>query len=137
MASGLSTTIDINKRVQSQWRELSSICPSRAYRSCEGVNRGTWTDTQRTQFSPLTFNGLGAWSTFKMTTFDKGGARRQRGGDSWFLLLRDYQRRLRVPIRIFDDGDGTYTGAVHFLFPGNYTLWGWLYYSDCHGLQVR
>ena len=71
-----------------------------------------------------------------MTTFDKGGERRQKGGDSWYLLLRDYNQRLRVPIRIFDDGDGTYTGAVHFLFPGNYTLWGWLYYSDCHGLQV-
>ena len=71
-----------------------------------------------------------------MTTFDKSGARRQKGGDSWFLLLRDYDQRLRVSVRIFDDGDGMYTGAVHFLFPGNYTLWGWLYYSDCHGLQV-
>ena len=72
-----------------------------------------------------------------MTTFDKNGKRRKKGGDSWYLLLRDYQQRLRVPIRLFDDGNGTYTGGVHFLFPGNYTLWGWLYYSDCHGLQVR
>ena len=132
----MSTSLDVDKRMRSQWQELAAICPNRNFTSCENITRSVWSDVQRTKISPLTFNGLGAWSTFKVSTFDKGGERRARGGDSWFLLLRDYQQRLRLPIRIFDDGNGTYTGAVHFLHPGNYTLFGWLYYSDCHGLQV-
>ena len=133
----MSASLDVDKRIRSQWQELAAICPNRNFTLCENVTRSVWSDVQRTKISPLTFNGLGAWSTFKVSTFDKGGVRRTRGGDSWYLLLRDYQQRLRLPIRIFDDGDGTYTGAVHFLHPGNYTLFGWLYYSDCHGLQVR
>ena len=132
----MSTSLDVDKRMRSQWQELAAICPNRNFTSCENITRSVWSDVQRTKISPLTFNGLGAWSTFKVSTFDKAGTRRTRGGDSWYLLLRDYQQRLRLPIRIFDDGDGTYTGAVHFLHPGNYTLFGWLYYSDCHGLQV-
>ena len=132
----MSTSLDVDKRVRSQWQELAAICPNRNFASCENITRSVWSHQQWTKISPLTFNGLGAWSTFKVSTFDKAGTRRTRGGDSWYLLLRDYQQRLRLPIRIFDDGDGTYTGAVHFLHPGNYTLFGWLYYSDCHGLQV-
>lgn len=128
--------IDIDKRVRSQWRELTTACPRRNYSSCENADRSIWSDASKAKFSELSFKGIGKWSTFKMSTFSKIGGRRTRGGDSWFLLLRDYQQRLRVPVRIFDDSDGTYTGAVHFLHPGNYTLFGWLYYSDCNGLQV-
>lgn len=127
---------DMDKRVRSQWMVLTTACPRRNFSSCESIDRSGWTDGPMSSFSKLSFKGLGQWSTFTMSTYAKNGAKKTAGGDSWFLLLRDYNQRLRLPIRIFDNNDGTYTGAVHFLHPGNYTLVGWLYYSDCHGLQV-
>ena len=127
---------EIDRRVRSQWKELAAACPSRNFSSCETADRNGWTDGPMTMVSELSFKGLGKWSTFTMNTYARNGAKKTRGGDSWFLLLRNYQQRVRVPIRIFDNTDGTYTGAVYFLHPGNYTLFGWLYYSDCHGLQV-
>lgn len=48
----------------------------------------------------------------------------------------DTPRTSRVPARVFDNSDGTYTVAVYFLQPGQYKLWAWLWYSDCHGYQV-
>ena len=51
------------------------------------------------------------------------------------VLLRDARQHLRVSTRVFDEGDGSYTAAAYFLQPGNYTVWAWLWYSDCHGLQ--
>ncbi len=120
--------IDIDSRVRSQWKELTTICPQRSYKSCKGVDRRMWTDASKAKVSPLDFKGLGAWSTFKIETFDSKGKRRAKGGDSWFLLLRDFKQRLRLSVRIFDEGDGSYTAAVHLLHPGNFTLLGGLWY---------
>lgn len=72
------------------------ICPNRTYSSCDGIDRSRWTEAGETQFSPLEFRGLGKWSTFKMTTYDQHGDRRLRGGDSWFLFLRDKHQKLKV-----------------------------------------
>ncbi len=119
---------DVDQRIRSQWKELTAICPQRDFVSCRSVDNATWTDVRHTRIGKLAFKGLGTYSTFKIETFDTRGRRRTRGGDSWYLLLRDYQQRLRLSVRIFDEGDGTYTGVVHFLHAGNYTLWGWLWY---------
>lgn len=53
-----------------------------------------------------------------------------------YIVLRDRKQRLKLPARVFDDGDGSYTVAAYFLQPGEFTVLGWLWYSDCHGLQV-
>ena len=47
---------EIDARIRSQWEELSRICPNRNYASCENVDRSTWTDPRKTEFSQLTFN---------------------------------------------------------------------------------
>ena len=125
----LSRAIDIDARTRSQWQEIStSICPSFNYTSCAGADRSTWTKAARTEVHEQRFVGLGAWSTFKLVTHDQAGKRKARGGDSWFVLLRERRRRLKVPTRVYDDGDGTYTVAAFLLQPGNYSLAAWLWY---------
>uniref|UniRef100_A0A7R9V048 NXPE family member 3-like n=1 Tax=Chlamydomonas euryale TaxID=1486919 RepID=A0A7R9V048_9CHLO len=128
-------SFDVDVRSRSQWRQLETFCPSRNYTSCERVDKNLWSIAEATHVSPLEFNGLGTWSTFKLTTFDGRGQQRTRGGDSWYIILRDRQQRLKLPTRVFDEGDGTYTVAVFFFVPGDFTVLGILYYSDCHGLQ--
>ncbi len=123
-----AAALDIDRRVREEWKVLTTICPDRSYKSCDGVDRSTWSDASKTVVSPMQFKGLGEWSTFKIETFDSTGAKRTTGGDSWHFLLRDMKRGLRVPVRVFDDGDGTYTAAAHILLPGNYSLFGRLLY---------
>ncbi len=131
-----STTLDVDARTRGYWRELTqTICPQRKYTSCNGMDRSQWTDASRSQFTRFDFQGLGAWSTFRIITYDFHGRRRARGGDSWYVVLLDRRRGVKVPARVFDEGDGTYTGAAFFLRPGSYAVVAWLWYSDCHGLQ--
>ena len=133
----LSRAIDIDARTRSQWQEIStSICPSFNYTSCAGADRSTWTKAARTEVHEQHFVGLGAWSTFKLVTHDQVGKRKARGGDSWFVLLRERRRRLKVPTRVYDDGDGTYTVAAFLLQPGNYSLAAWLWYR-CVAYALR
>ena len=128
------TSLDLDERTRGYWRHLTGICPNRNYSSCHVITiRSTWTHAARSQFSNLTFRGLGNWSTLALKTYDHQGNAKRTGGDSWFLLFQDSGRR--VPTRVFDEGDGTYTVVANFLFPGFYHLTGWLYYSNCHGLQ--
>eukprot|EP00955_Chlamydomonas_euryale_P041865 352149-Chlamydomonas_euryale.AAC.4 len=91
---------------------------------CISYVQNLWSIAEATHVSPLEFNGLGTWSTFKLTTFDGRGQQRTRGGDSWYIILRDRQQRLKLPTRVFDEGDGTYTVAVFFFVPGDFTVLG-------------
>ena len=125
----------MDDRTRGYWKELTRICPNRNFTSCHGIDRSSWTHAARTTFSPLTSNGLGQWSSITLQTYDHNGNKKTKGGDSWFLLLRDYHQRHRLPTRVFDEGNGSYTVWAYFLFPGNYSIAGWLWYSDCHGLQ--
>ena len=101
-----TNTRDIDARITSHWQEVTAICPDLAYRSCEGVDRSLWTDVYQTQVVDFNFYGLGQWSTFKLVTFDHHRRRRDRGGDSWHVLLRDRRQELKVPARVFDEGNG-------------------------------
>lgn len=60
----------------------------------------------------------GRWLTFKIETFDQQGNRKTRGGDSWYVVLRDVHQKLMYSTRVFDDGDGTYTVAAIIHQPG-------------------
>lgn len=104
-------TRDIDARITSHWQEVTAICPDLAYRSCEGVDRSLWTDVYQTQVVDFNFYGLGQWSTFKLVTFDHHRRRRDRGGDSWHVLLRDRRQELKVPARVFDEGNGERSGG--------------------------
>ena len=118
--------LDIDTRIRNHWKELVAICPNRNYTSCNGVDRSGWTDASRSQFEDFKFNGLGKWSTFKITTVDFRGKVKTKGGDSWYVVLRDRQQRLKVPTRIFDNGDGE---------PG-LEVWGcvgWVWAGGCEG----
>jgi hypothetical protein len=120
-----ASSIDVDDRIRRQWLDLSkSICPNRTYRSCvEPLDRSlSWTDAKLTQVADQNFHGLGAWSTVKLVTHSISGSRKGLGGDSWFILLRDRRQRIKVPTRVFDEGDGSYTVAAFILLPGNYTL---------------
>ncbi|KAG1673147.1 hypothetical protein FOA52_015258 [Chlamydomonas sp. UWO 241] len=135
LAVTAAEAIDVDSRTRSEWRALETICPNRNYTSCKAVDKAVWSVAEKTQVAPLNFTGLNSWSSFNMTTHDAGGARRTRGGDSWYVVLRDRQHRVKVPTRVFDDGDGSYTVVAYFMMPGEYALVGMLWYSDCFGLQ--
>lgn len=110
-AQPAANTRDIDARITSHWQEVTAICPDLAYRSCEGVDRSLWTDVHQTQVVDFNFYGLGQWSTFKLVTFDHHRRRRDRGGDSWHVLLRDRRQELKVPARVFDEGNGESSGV--------------------------
>lgn len=134
---GPRQSYDVDSRTSGYWRELTEICrdADRVWRSCRDVDRSGWTDGAKSTFTPLEFAGLGAWSTFKIISHTSNGAVKTKGGDSWVMLLLEEEQALRVPTRIFDNGDGTYTVAVWFHLPGRYKIHAWLYYSDCHGVD--
>lgn len=66
-----------------------------------------------------------------MTTFTAAGLPKGTGGDSWEVVLHDPGQCLRVPTRVFDLGNGTYTVAFLSHFPGTFTMVGRLGYSEC------
>ncbi len=124
-----SSVIDVDSRVRQQWNALTTtICPDRAYISCRPpMDRTPWTLANATKITDQKFMGLGTWSTFKMVSHDHAGARKTKGGDSFFVLLRDRRTNLKVSTRVFDEGDGTYTVAVFLLKPGKYSVSAWLW----------
>lgn len=73
----------------------------------------------------------------RLATATAGGQRKARGGDSLWGVLHDASTQRRLPVRAFDEGDGTYSLAFVALAPGNYSLVLRLFYSLCAGLQVR
>lgn len=127
--------LDVNQRVRSQWRELQAICPSRTFISCKDVDRSTWTAADKTTVHNIAFNGIGVWSSFQIQTYDSTGKAQTSGGDSWVVVLRDPIQRISYATRVFDEADGTYTVALVFLRPGNYTAIARLYYSRCMAMQ--
>ena len=126
----------IDTRLGSFWSQIERICPSRNYTSCKSVDRSSWTNAGKTIISDLDFKGLGQWSSFKLTTYNGGGVRKSKGGDHWHIMLRDEEQMVKVPTRVFDEGDGTYTAMVYLLLPGNFKIWAWLWYTDYLGYQV-
>ncbi|KAG1660026.1 hypothetical protein FOA52_005606 [Chlamydomonas sp. UWO 241] len=125
----------IDARVRGEWERLLGICPDQQYTSCNGIDRSQWTKADATQVEAVAFGGVGAWTTFKLVTYDTRGARKTRGGDSWVVVIRDVSQKLKAAARVFDDGDGSYTVYAVLHGPGVYTLHAWLWYSVCHGLQ--
>ena len=39
------------------------------------------------------------------------GQPKVKGGDSWFVILRDMRSNVKISCRVFDEGDGTVRGA--------------------------
>lgn len=127
------STVAVSKRITSHWHELLSICPYRNYTSCSTADRTKWTDASKVTVSNVQLAPLGEFSTLQLVTYDGTGAHQSKGGDSWFISVREIRQRLRLSARVFDEGNGTYTVAVVLPRPGNYTMFGILYYSACNG----
>lgn len=45
-----------------------------------------------------------------MKTVDATGQPKTKGGDSWFVILRDMRSNVKISCRVFDEGDGTVRG---------------------------
>lgn len=133
----LVLAMDYETRVVTQWRTLSQMCSDRAYRSCNGMDKSNWTDVKPSKLSNrgISYTGLGKVYTWELRTFTATGQARTRGGDSWFVILRDREMRLKLPVRVIDQADGTYLLTVMLTAPGQYMLHAMLWYSDCQGLQ--
>ena len=92
-ADGLG--FDVDTRTRTQWKKLMGICNRRNYTSCRDIEKTSWTDASKSVISELRFAGLGAWSTFGIATYTAQGTAKSRGGDSWFVTLRDEEQRLK------------------------------------------
>lgn len=94
--AGLPEPIDIDARTRNHWREITErICPNRERKNCAGIDRSGWTDAEKCVWSELSFAGLHQWSTFKLTTHTAAGVRKEKGGDSWSILLTEAEKGLR------------------------------------------
>jgi hypothetical protein len=129
--------MDYESRLVSQWRTLSQMCRDRHYKSCVGIDNTNWTDVKSSKLSNrgISYSGLGKVYVWELKTFDATGQARTRGGDTWFVILRDKVQRIKLPVRVIDQADGTYLLYVALTVPGRYHLHAMLWYSDCHGLQ--
>ena len=72
-----------------------------------------------------------SWHTLRLVSATPSGQRKSVGGDTWAAVLRDDAAQRRLPVRVFDDGDGGYTLAFVALAPGTYWLTLRLYYTSC------
>lgn len=112
-----TAVMDVEARIRSDWQHLVRICPHRHFRSCETLDKANWTDAKRTRRLDMV-QQAGRWLTFQIETFDQGGAKKSKGGDSWFIILRERQQNITLSTRVFDEGDGTYTVAAVIHHPG-------------------
>ena len=86
---------DMDTRTRTQWQRLIAICNKRNYTSCKDIDKTRWTDATKSVISELSFAGLGAWSTFKISSLTAQGMKKSTGGDTWFITLRDEEQRLK------------------------------------------
>ena len=86
---------NVDARMRVQWQEITAMCNWRNYSSCRSVDRSTWTEASKSEISGLDFAGLGAWSTFKITSRDKQGRLKTKGGDTWAITLREDTHKLK------------------------------------------
>lgn len=98
-------------------------------------HRETWTEASLTRVHAPSPVPAGAWSTVQLTTFAASGRPKTTGGDAWDVVLHDAEQCLRVPSRVLDLGNGSYSVAFLPHFPGNYTLVMRLAYSDCNAIM--
>lgn len=124
----------VEGRIHHYWWELRWICPNRTYRP-----RQEYPPEQRTSVAHVRveavapFRGLGHWHRLRMITANATGQRKEAGGDLWVATLQDHSAQQKLPVRVFDDGDGTYSLVFVALAPGNYSLSLRLYYTQCAG----
>lgn len=104
-------TAYVEQRIAAQFDQLSAICPSLAFKSCKGADRTNWTDAGRTRPCCYLLGAPGRWSFLKLQTFTGSGRQLVQGGDSWVVELRHNESGVRLPSRVFDEGDGSYLVA--------------------------
>ncbi len=90
-APGGPAPFPLDTRWRGHWKELEQICSDRNYSSCKDKDRSSWTDATKTTFSTMKFAGLGQWSAFTMQTYNQAGALKSKGGDTWYITLREVE----------------------------------------------
>ena len=133
----LVSSLDYESSIVNQWRTISQMCSDRSYKSCNNIDKSKWTDAKSSRLSNMgiSYTGVGKAYAWELQTFTAAGDERKKGGDSWFVILRDKEQRLKLPVRVIDRGDGTYSLHVVLSAPGKFHLHAMLWYSDCHGYQ--
>ena len=133
----LALCMDYESRLVGQWHQLTQTCPDRSYISCESIDRSKWTHVKSTRLKSISsgYSGLGKLYEWQLETYTESGQKRTGGGDSWFVIMRDREQKLKLPVRVIDQGDGTYSLIAALSAPGHYHINAMLWCSDCHGFM--
>jgi len=125
---------DICQRMD--WKEHLSICQNHMQWETRNQNKTLRTNVSNSHLELIIQNGRTP-SRIRITTFDGNSIKKLQGGDYWRVNVVNAdkkKKKFKMNIKMFDHGNGEYSGVFDIPYPGVYSMSVNLEYSMCEGL---